>query len=96
MRFCDSMGFRRGLLPSGALICAALLFCAHPTYANYPCSGSKGGVAHCAGAKFVCNDGSIRARSLAVRGSCRERGTTRARIKPIVMENSAGPLGTES
>jgi hypothetical protein len=27
--------------------------------ANYPCSGSKGGVAHCAGEHFVCNDGSI-------------------------------------
>jgi len=29
--------------------------------ANYPCSGSKGGVSHCAGADFVCNDGSISA-----------------------------------
>lgn len=27
--------------------------------ANYPCSGSKGGVAHCAGTRFVCNDGSV-------------------------------------
>lgn len=27
--------------------------------ANYPCSGSKGGVAHCAGTRFVCQDGSI-------------------------------------
>lgn len=24
-----------------------------------PCSGKKGGVSHCQGAKFVCNDGSI-------------------------------------
>lgn len=29
--------------------------------ANTPCSGSKGGVAKCAGATFVCNDGSISA-----------------------------------
>jgi hypothetical protein len=29
--------------------------------ANYPCSGSKGGVSHCAGPRFVCNDGSISA-----------------------------------
>ncbi|NGM88601.1 hypothetical protein G5B35_14925 [Parapusillimonas sp. SGNA-6] len=28
---------------------------------NYPCSGSKGGISHCAGDKFVCNDGSISA-----------------------------------
>lgn len=26
---------------------------------NKPCSGKKGGVSHCAGSKFVCNDGSI-------------------------------------
>lgn len=24
-----------------------------------PCSGKKGGVSHCSGTKFVCNDGSI-------------------------------------
>lgn len=29
--------------------------------ANTPCSGKKGGVSHCAGGKFVCNDGSISA-----------------------------------
>ena len=27
--------------------------------ANQPCSGRKGGVAHCQGELFVCNDGSI-------------------------------------
>jgi hypothetical protein len=25
---------------------------------NTPCSGKKGGVSHCDGSKFVCNDGS--------------------------------------
>jgi hypothetical protein len=29
------------------------------TAANYPCSGKKGGVSHCAGDTFVCNDGSV-------------------------------------
>lgn len=24
-----------------------------------PCSGKKGGISHCEGKKFVCNDGSI-------------------------------------
>lgn len=24
---------------------------------NYPCSGSKGGIAYCENGKFVCNDG---------------------------------------
>lgn len=27
--------------------------------ANTPCSGKKGGVSHCQGTKFVCNDGTI-------------------------------------
>lgn len=27
--------------------------------ANTPCSGKKGGVSHCQGSKFICNDGSI-------------------------------------
>ena len=40
---------------------AALAFASHFALANYPCSGSKGGVAKCAGASFVCNDGSISA-----------------------------------
>lgn len=26
-----------------------------------PCSGKKGGISHCQGSKFVCNDGSISA-----------------------------------
>jgi hypothetical protein len=28
---------------------------------NTPCSGKKGGVSHCRGGKFVCNDGSTSA-----------------------------------
>ena len=31
----------------------------HANAVNYPCSGKKGGIAHCAGEQFVCNDGSI-------------------------------------
>jgi hypothetical protein len=27
--------------------------------ANTPCSGKKGGVSHCQGRTFVCNDGSV-------------------------------------
>lgn len=28
---------------------------------NYPCSGKKGGVNHCQGSTFICNDGSVSA-----------------------------------
>lgn len=38
---------------------AAILLClsALASAANTPCSGSKGGISHCEGATFVCNDG---------------------------------------
>lgn len=42
-----------------ALPALLLMWAVAAQAANYPCSGSKGGVAHCAGAQFVCNDGSI-------------------------------------
>lgn len=29
--------------------------------ANTPCSGSKGGISHCIGGRFLCNDGSFSA-----------------------------------
>lgn len=50
--------FRRHSLGQ-MLVGAALMASVQTAVANYPCSGSKGGVAHCAGTNFVCNDGSI-------------------------------------
>lgn len=41
------------------LFAALLVLVGAAQAANYPCSGKKGGVAHCDGAIFVCNDGSI-------------------------------------
>ena len=38
------------------MILAAISFSAEAT--NYPCSGMKGGISHCLGAIFICNDGS--------------------------------------
>lgn len=58
--FASMVSFRT-LASARALLCAAMLLASHAALANYPCSGSKGGVAHCAGASFVCNDGSISA-----------------------------------
>lgn len=44
------------------LAMAALLMMATPSWAaNKPCSGKKGGISHCQGAKFVCNDGALSA-----------------------------------
>jgi len=45
-----------------ALLAILLLALAMPaSAANKPCSGKKGGISHCQGGKFVCNDGSISA-----------------------------------
>ncbi|MBM7342723.1 hypothetical protein OMR58_16185 [Erwinia sp. INIA-01] len=41
------------------LVTILSLFAFKATAANTPCSGKKGGISHCAGEKFVCNDGSI-------------------------------------
>lgn len=43
------------------LIALLLLALALPVQARgrEPCSGSKGGISHCQGGKFVCNDGSL-------------------------------------
>mgnify|MGYP006272765185 CR=1 FL=1 len=41
-------------------VSALLMFSAANAHAqNTPCSGKKGGISHCSGSKFVCNDGSI-------------------------------------
>ncbi|MFW1863831.1 hypothetical protein ACG9XP_18820 [Acinetobacter baumannii] len=43
------------------LLVLSLLSVAEAGRGRQPCSGKKGGVSHCDGSKFVCNDGSISA-----------------------------------
>lgn len=42
------------------VLCALALacLCSAAQAANTPCSGRKGGVSHCNGQTFICNDGS--------------------------------------
>lgn len=51
---------RHGAVASALLV---VLFAASgpAQAANTPCSGRKGGISHCEGDTFVCNDGSISA-----------------------------------
>ncbi|WP_414925782.1 hypothetical protein [Pseudomonas zeae] len=49
--------FRNGWMPVAGLL--LVLLATHALAANTPCSGGKGGIAHCDGELFVCNDGSI-------------------------------------
>lgn len=55
-------GWMKGLLArSIAALVLGLVLLAQAQAANKPCSGKKGGVSHCQGGKFVCNDGSLSA-----------------------------------
>jgi hypothetical protein len=38
---------------------AVTLIATQSLAANQPCSRGKGGVSHCQGSQFVCNDGSV-------------------------------------
>lgn len=41
---------------------AILILASEPAFASrgkQPCSGKKGGISHCLGDKFACNDGTI-------------------------------------
>lgn len=43
-----------------SLFVAVMVALAVPAVAgNKPCSNKKGGISHCQGSKFVCNDGSV-------------------------------------
>lgn len=41
------------------LLSALCVFAASASAQNTPCSGKKGGVNHCAGSAFVCNNGTV-------------------------------------
>lgn len=51
------------------LLLLAACFATTVYASNYPCSGSKGGVDHCLGEKFLCRDGSISASKRICSGS---------------------------
>lgn len=62
----------------------------HAHARNYPCSGKKGGVSHCAGDTFVCNDGSV---SGSKRSCSAEMGggTSARQLLTQPQRNSAAP-----
>ncbi len=57
----DSLSFTDGDRDMKKVLVVLLvsLFSLTATAANKPCSGKKGGISHCSGEKFVCNDGTI-------------------------------------
>lgn len=69
-----------------AILVATALVLALPAQArNAPCSGSKGGISHCAGGKFVCNDGSMS----SSKKLCSAPGAPAQRLKAAPKANSA-------
>src|SRR5690554_2692894 len=71
------------MLRAAASLLVALTFFAPPAIAQIkPCSGKKGGISHCEGEAFVCNDGSAsaskRSCSAYLGGASRQAPSTRA------------------
>lgn len=48
-------------IPQSIILILFLICIAQPAIAKgrEPCSGKKGGISHCSGGKFICNDGSV-------------------------------------
>ncbi len=59
---------------------------------NTPCSGSKGGISHCDGAKFVCNDGTTSASTK----SCSDSNVIVTSIYNVPAGNISATGGTTS
>lgn len=69
------------------------LLAAFDAEANYPCSGGKGGVSHCAGALFVCNDGSISGSKKVCTGPQGGGGAARGLFAPQQATGSGAGAG---
>lgn len=54
------MVFRMKIFVIGVTLAMGLVSVAEAK-GRQPCSGSKGGISHCDGSKFICNDGSTSA-----------------------------------
>lgn len=54
------LGFSMKLLLIGLALAMSSISVAEAK-GRQPCSGSKGGISHCNGSKFICNDGSTSA-----------------------------------
>jgi hypothetical protein len=63
--------------------------------ANEPCSGKKGGVNHCEGGKFVCNDGTISASKKTCSGGSRSSGKSAGARDTSSGGQSTGSMGSQ-
>ncbi|VVE72225.1 hypothetical protein PAN31117_04322 [Pandoraea anapnoica] len=61
-----------------SLLFLAMCVSAFAHAANYPCSGSKGGIERCVGEQFLCRDGSIS----ASKRICSMPGTSAPALSP--------------
>lgn len=74
-----------------AALILAMGFAQQSIAANTPCSGKKGGIAHCDGARFVCNDGSYSA-SKKVCSAGLDEGGSGARSKARSGRSTGGQV----
>jgi hypothetical protein len=85
------------VLRSAALALTFILAPAIGSAANYPCSGSKGGVDHCQGSTFVCNDGSVSASKKdceVYEGGAALLGSTPADMSPTASQSCSCRAGS--
>ncbi|WP_295965799.1 hypothetical protein [uncultured Bartonella sp.] len=66
--------------------------------ANTPCSGRKGGISHCVGRTFICNDGSTSASTKDCSAYIGGGATNRQSLEssPSLMEPSTGNCSCRS
>lgn len=69
-----------------AILCTSLTAFA----ANTPCSGSKGGIDHCDGDKFVCKDGSYSGSKKICSGYGNSKKTTKSTTKQKTPSTTGG------
>jgi endonuclease G len=68
-----------------------LLLTSTISYASSPCSGNKGGISHCDGSKFICNDGSLSASIKNCSVYMGEEESIAVSTKNTTAKNSANP-----
>ncbi|WP_416233085.1 hypothetical protein [Castellaniella sp.] len=89
------LGFGNDVIRLATALClllACTIFSLTANAANQPCSGRKGGVSHCQGETFVCNDGSVS----ASKRSCNASPASGSNFAPAPAKRSAVPSAGES
>jgi hypothetical protein len=86
-----TVGLARNLFAASVIVLAVQQAFA----TNTPCSGRKGGISHCQGSTFICNDGSV---SGSKRNCSADLGSTSSQALGLLSADDAEmtPAGTQA